>query len=204
MGIEISAADVAVLEQRTEGWIAGLQLAALSMQGRDDISGFVAAFSGDDRYIVDYLIEEVLQRQSKKVRHFLLQTSILERLSGSLCDAVFGNTGSPSSQNVLVDLERRNLFVIPLDNKRQWYRYHHLFADVLQAHALAEQPDRLPMLHARASEWYEQQGLFADAIHHALAAQDGAAGHARTVFGLERSALRTRRSVGCQPAVAEW
>ncbi|MEO1297541.1 MAG: LuxR C-terminal-related transcriptional regulator [Cyanobacteria bacterium J06636_16] len=177
MGIEISAADVAALEQRTEGWIAGLQLAALSMQGRDDIPGFVAAFSGDDRYIVDYLIEEVLQRQSNHVRNFLLQTSILGRLSGSLCDAVCDavcNIGSThnSSQTMLTDLERRNLFVIPLDNKRHWYRYHHLFADVLQAHVMVEQSDRLPILHARASEWYEQQDMPADAIHHALAAQD--------------------------------
>ena len=174
MGIAISAADVSALEQRTEGWIAGLQLAALSMRGRDDIPSFVATFSGDHRYIVDYLIEEVLQRQSKEVRNFLLQTSILGRLSGSLCGAVTNAADSPqnSSQNLLVDLERRNLFVIPLDNKRQWYRYHHLFADVLQAHALAEQPDRMPILHARASKWYEQQGQPTDAIHHALAAQD--------------------------------
>ena len=172
MGLEISAADVAALEQRTEGWIAGLQLAALSMQGRDDVSGFVAAFSGDDRYIVDYLLEEVLQRQSDRVRNFLLQTSILERLSGPLCNAVCDTVSDPAdSQNMLVDLERGNLFVVPLDNKRQWYRYHHLFGDVLQAHARAEQPERLWVLHDRASEWYEQQELMSEAIHHALAAR---------------------------------
>ncbi|MEM9485714.1 MAG: helix-turn-helix transcriptional regulator, partial [Cyanobacteria bacterium P01_F01_bin.116] len=133
MGLEISAADVSALEQRTEGWIAGLQLAALSLQGREDIADFVAAFSGDDRYIVDYLLEEVLQRQPDRVRRFLLQTAILERLNGSLCDAVTGQNGG---QGMLETLERGNLFIIPLDNKRQWYRYHHLFADVLQAHAL--------------------------------------------------------------------
>jgi LuxR family maltose regulon positive regulatory protein len=169
MGLEISVVEVSALEQRTEGWIAGLQLAALSMQGREDISDFVAAFSGDDRYIVDYLLEEVLQRQSDRVRRFLLQTAILERLSGPLCDAV---TDQTDGQTMLETLERSNLFLIPLDNTRQWYRYHHLFADVLQAHALMEWPERLPSLHGRASEWYEQHDLFSEAIRHALAAQD--------------------------------
>ncbi|MEM9215404.1 MAG: tetratricopeptide repeat protein [Cyanobacteria bacterium P01_F01_bin.150] len=169
MGLEISAAQVSALEQRTEGWIAGLQLAALSLQGRKDSAEFVAAFSGGDRYIVDYLLEEVLQRQSDHVRRFLLQTAILDRLSGSLCDAVTDQNGG---QGMLETLERNNLFIIPLDNKRQWYRYHHLFADVLQAHALRSWPDRMPSLHGRASAWYEQHDLFADAIRHALAAQD--------------------------------
>ncbi|MEO1122576.1 MAG: LuxR C-terminal-related transcriptional regulator [Cyanobacteria bacterium J06639_16] len=169
MGLAISAMEVSALEQRTEGWIAGLQLAALSLQGREDIPDFVAAFSGDDRYIVDYLLEEVLQRQPDRIRHFLLQTAILERLSGALCDAV---TDQSDGQDMLETLERGNLFLIPLDNKRQWYRYHHLFADVLQAHALMEWPERLPSLHGRASEWYEQHDLFSEAIRHALAAQD--------------------------------
>ena len=169
MGLNISAADVSALEQRTEGWIAGLQLAALSLQGREDAADFVAAFSGDDRYIVDYLLEEVLQRQPDRVRHFLLKTAILERLSGSLCDAV---TDQTDGQEMLEALERSNLFIIPLDNKRQWYRYHHLFADVLQAHALMEWPEQIHSLHGRASDWCEQNGLFSDAIHHALAAQD--------------------------------
>ena len=169
MGLKISAVEVSALEQRTEGWIAGLQLAALSLQGREDIPDFVAAFSGDDRYIVDYLLEEVLQRQPDRVRRFLLQTSILERLSGSLCDAVTDQNGS---QGMLESLELGNLFIMTLDNKRQWYRYHHLFADVLKAHALMEWPERMPSLHGRASEWYEQHGLFSDAIRHALAAQD--------------------------------
>ena len=169
MGLEISADDVAALEQRTEGWIAGLQLAALSLQGREDVSEFVAAFSGDDRYIVDYLLEEVLQRQPDRIRHFLLQTALLDRLSGSLCDAV---TSQNNGQSMLETLERDNLFIIPLDNKRQWYRYHHLFADVLQAHALKECPEQMPALHGQASKWYEQNELFSDAIRHALAAKD--------------------------------
>ena len=169
MGLNISAADVSALEQRTEGWIAGLQLAALSLQGREDAADFVAAFSGDDRYIVDYLLEEVLQRQPDPVRHFLLKTAILERLSGSLCDAV---TDQTDGQEMLEALERSNLFIIPLDNKRQWYRYHHLFADVLQAHSLMAWPEQIPSLHGRASDWCEQNGLFSDAIRHALAAQD--------------------------------
>ncbi|MBX2865087.1 MAG: helix-turn-helix transcriptional regulator, partial [Leptolyngbyaceae cyanobacterium MAG.088] len=169
MGLEILAAEVSALEQRTEGWIAGLQLAALSLQGREDVSDFVAAFSGDDRYIVDYLLEEVLQRQPEYVRHFLLRTAILDRLSGSLCDAV---TGQNDGQSMLETLERGNLFIIPLDNKRQWYRYHHLFADVLLAHALKECPEQMPALHGQASKWYEQNELFSDAIRHALAAKD--------------------------------
>ena len=169
MRLDLSAVDVTVLEKRTEGWIAGLQLAALSLQGRENVSGFVAAFSGDDRYIVDYLVEEVLQRQPEPVRSFLLQTAILDRLSGSLCDAV---TDQKGGKEMLEVLERGNLFVIPLDNKRQWYRYHHLFADVLLAHSIEEQPDRLPTLHQRASQWCEQNGLSSNAIRHALAAED--------------------------------
>ena len=124
-----------------KGWIAALQLAALSMQGRDDIAGFIAGFAGDDRYIVDYLVEEVLQRQPEHVRHFLLQTSILDRLSGPLCDAV---TGQDDGRAMLEALERGNLFLVPLDDSRQWYRYHHLFADVLRARLLEEQPDDGP------------------------------------------------------------
>jgi LuxR family transcriptional regulator, maltose regulon positive regulatory protein len=131
MGLKLTAQDVAALESRTEGWIAALQLAALSMQGREDVAGFIAGFAGDDRYIVDYLAEEVLQRQPEHVRHFLLQTSILDRLSGPLCDAV---TGQDGGRAMLEALERENLFLVPLDDRRRWYRYHHLFADVLQAH----------------------------------------------------------------------
>jgi LuxR family maltose regulon positive regulatory protein len=169
MGLNLSGADVAALETPTEGWIAGLQMAALSMQGREDVPGFVRAFAGDDRYIVDYLVEEVLQRQPERVRSFLLQTSILDRLSGPLCDAI---TGQEDGRGMLAALERGNLFVVPLDDKRQWYRYHHLFADVLHAHSMEEQPDRVPTLHRRASEWYERNGLPSDAVRHALSAED--------------------------------
>ena len=169
MGLNLSAEDIAALETRTEGWIAGLQLAALSMRGREDVHGFIRAFAGDNQYIVDYLVEEVLQRQSERVRNFLLQTSILDWLSGPLCDAV---TGQADGQALLEALERDNLFVSPQDDKRHWFRYHHLFADVLRVHLLAEQPDQVPALHRRASEWYEQNGSAADAIRHALAGGD--------------------------------
>ena len=138
MGLGLTAADVAALEVRTEGWIAALHLAGLSMQGRDDPAGFIASFAGDDRYIVDYLVEEVLQRQTERVRTFLLQTSILSRLNGSLSDAVTGQVGGKA---MLEALERQNLLLIPLDDRRDWYRYHHLFADVLQARLRDEQPE---------------------------------------------------------------
>jgi LuxR family maltose regulon positive regulatory protein len=175
MGLNLSAEDIAALEARTEGWIAGLQLAALSMQGQSDAASFIKSFTGSHHFILDYLVEEVLQRQPEHVRNFLLQTSILDRLSGSLCDAV---TGQEDGRGMLEALERGNLFVVPLDNQRQWYRYHHLFAEVLQAHLREAQPERVSTLHRRASEWYQQNGLPSDAIRHALAAEDfeGAAG----------------------------
>ncbi len=200
MGLEIRAKDVLALEQRTEGWIAGLQLAALSLQGRESISDFVAAFSGDDRYIVDYLLEEVLQRQPKRVRRFLLRTAILDRLSASLCEAICGDDtiGQNDGQDMLETLERGNLFIIPLDNKRQWYRYHHLFADVLQAYALKEWPDQMPSLHGQASKWYEQNGLFSDAIRHALAAKafERAAGLIEQVWPVMRDRQQERTVLG--------
>ncbi len=168
MGLALSGADVAALDGRTEGWIAALQLAALSMRGRDDVSEFIAGFAGDDRYIVDYLAEEVLQRQPAPVRDFLLRTSVLGRLSGPLCDAVTGQEGGRAR---LVSLERANLFLIPLDGRREWYRYHHLFADVLQAHLLEERATEVPELHRRASAWFEQNDDPSQAIDHAL---DGA------------------------------
>src|SRR4051794_27879252 len=166
MGLVLTARDVAALEGRTEGWIAALQLAALSMQGRDDVAAFIDGFAGDDRYVVDYLAEEVLQRQPDDVRTFLLQTSVLSRLTGALCEAVVGRDGGRA---MLESLDRANLFLVPLDDRRHWYRYHHLFADVLQARLLDEQPDRVRELHRRASRWYEQNGEPAEAIRHALA-----------------------------------
>ena len=169
MGLQLTAPDVAALEGRTEGWIAALQLAALSMQGRDDVAGFIAGFAGDDRYVVDYLAEEVLQRQPDPVQAFLLQTCILGRLSGPLCDAVTGQGGGKA---MLEALDRGNLFLVPLDDRRQWYRYHHLFADVLHARLLDEQPDQVPDLHRRASAWFQRSGEQSVAIGHALAAED--------------------------------
>ena len=169
MGLELTTADVAALEGRTEGWIAALQLAALSMQGRDDVAGFIAGFAGDDRYIVDYLVGEVLQRQPEHVRSFLLHTSILSRLNGSLCDAV---TGQDDGRAMLEALDRGNLFLVPLDDRRLWYRYHHLFADVLRARLLDEQPDQVHELHRRASDWYARNGDQSAAIGHALDGED--------------------------------
>ena len=169
MGLQLTARDVAALEGRTEGWIAALQLAALSMQGRDDVAGFIAGFAGDDRYVVDYLGEEVLQRQPEPVQAFLLQTSILGRLSGPLCDAVTGQGGGKA---MLAALDRGNLFLVPLDDRRRWYRYHQLFADVLHARLLDEHPGEVPDLHRRASAWYQQNGEPSEAISHALAAGD--------------------------------
>jgi LuxR family maltose regulon positive regulatory protein len=169
MSLDLSADDITALEARTEGWIAGLQLAALSLQGRPDAARFIQSFTGSDRFVLDYLVEEVLQRQPKRARSFLLQTAILDTLCGPLCDAV---TGQKHGKGILERLERDNLFVVPLDDQRQWYRYHHLFADVLQVHLLEEQPDVLPALHRRASEWYEDNGSRPDAIRHALHAND--------------------------------
>ncbi len=169
MGLALTAPDVAALEGRTEGWIAALQLAALSMQGRSDVAGFIAGFAGDDRYIVDYLAEEVLARRPEAVRRFLRRTSVLSRLGGPLCDAVTGEDGGRAR---LAELERANLFVVPLDDNRRWYRYHHLFADVLRAHLQDEEPDVVPELHRRASTWHAQHGEPAEAIRHAMAGGD--------------------------------
>ena len=169
MGLGLSAEDIAALESRTEGWIAGLQLAALSIHGRPDAASFIQAFTGSNRFVLDYLVEEVLQRQPQRVHSFLLQTSILDTLCGALCDAV---TGQKHGKEMLDRLERDNVFVVPLDDDRRWYRYHHLFADVLQAYLLEEQPNQLLALQRRASEWYEENGSRSDAIRHALCAED--------------------------------
>jgi LuxR family transcriptional regulator, maltose regulon positive regulatory protein len=171
MGLNLSAENIAALEARTEGWIAGLQLAALSMQGRAsrDTGNFIQAFTGSHRFVLDYLVEEVLQHQPEHIRSFLLQTSILEQFCASLCTAV---AERGDSKEILDALERSNLFLIPLDDKRQWYRYHHLFAEVLLAHLQEAQPDRVSMLHLRASEWHERNGQQSDAVRHALAARD--------------------------------
>jgi LuxR family maltose regulon positive regulatory protein len=176
MGLSLAEADIAALERRTEGWIAGLQLAALALHGTvsmtgqpDDAAAFIRSFSGSHRFVLDYLVDEVLHQQPEHVRDFLLRTAVLDRLCGPLCDAV---TGGQDSQAVLETLERDNLFMTPLDNQRRWYRYHNLFADVLRVRATAEQPRQLGTLHQRASEWYAQNDMPADAIRHALAARD--------------------------------
>src|SRR6266568_1135877 len=169
MGLDLEASAIATLESRTEGWIAGLQLAALSLQGRTDVSAFLAAFTGSHHYVLDYLSEEVLARQPTPVQQFLLHTCLLDRLSGPLCDMVMGQEGS---QAMLEALDRANLFVAALDDERGWYRYHHLFAQVLRSHLEQAEPMLVPELHRRASAWYEQHGLIVEAVQHALAAPD--------------------------------
>ncbi len=183
MGLQLTPDEIELLATRTEGWIVGLQLAALSMHGHEDKAQFLRSFSGSHRYILNYLIEEVLNQQPKAIQEFLLQTSILARLSGPLCDAVMGvgkpeetpATPSHAAQNsraMLAQLEKANLFLVALDDLGQWYRYHQLFAEVLQYRLRQSQPTLLPLLHHRASLWYAQEGYFADAIHHALLATD--------------------------------
>ncbi len=169
VGSDLPEAAVAVLAARTEGWVAGLQLAGLSLRGQADVAGFVASFSGSHRYVLDYLAEEVLERQPEPVREFLLETSVLERLSGALCDAVTGRT---DGQAMLEAIERANLFLVPLDEVRGWWRYHQLFADLLRARLLQERPGRLPVLHRNAAAWSEAHGLADDAVRHALAVGD--------------------------------
>ena len=165
----LSAAEVAALTARTEGWVAGLHLAALALRGGSDRQGVIAGFSGRHRHIRDYLAEEVLERQPAEVRHFLLHTAVLERLSGPLCDAVIGGVGGGA---LLRRLEQANLFLVPLDAEGQWYRYHHLFADFLRGRQQQAQPEVLPELHRRACAWYERHDAREEALGHALAAQD--------------------------------
>lgn len=193
-GLGLTAEDVARLETRTEGWIAGLQMASLALQGlrepalpQEAASAFIAAFAGDDRYIMDYLVAEVLQRQPEAVQAFLLQTSLLERLAAPLCDAVTGRT---DGQALLEKLERHNLFIFPLDNRRRWYRYHALFAELLQHHLREQRTlQDLATLHCRAADWYEANGLAAEAIDHALKAPDTE----RAVRLIEQNAIETLR-----------
>jgi LuxR family maltose regulon positive regulatory protein len=172
MGLDLSVDEISMLASCTEGWIAGLQMAAISMRGQEDIAGFIRDFTGSNRYIIDYLVEEVLQRQPDIVQTFLLRTAILDRLSGPLCDAVTGFAEQIDGQTILEQLERSNLFVVPLDNERRWYRYHHLFTDLLRQRLQRAQPDLVPELHRRASIWYEQIGQVPAAIDHALSAMD--------------------------------
>lgn len=169
MGLPLSAEQVVALQARSEGWIAGLHLAALSLQDHEDVAGFIAGFTGSHRYIADYLLEEVLSRQPEAVQDFLLQTCILEQLCAPLCDAV---RGQDDSQARLAHVERSNLFLVSLDEERRWYRYHHLFAELLRSRLLQTQPALVPELHRRASRWYEQHELLDEAVTHALAVPD--------------------------------
>jgi LuxR family maltose regulon positive regulatory protein len=178
MRLSLSAEDIAALETRTEGWIAGLQLAALSMQGHQDATSFIQSFTGSHHFVLDYLLEEVLHQQPAHIQTFLLRTSILDRLCGSLCDALVHDPAA-SGQAMLEYIERANLFIVPLDNERRWYRYHHLFADLLRqrldqstAAASGDAVSEVAALHRRASVWYEEQGLEVEAFQHAAAAHD--------------------------------
>jgi LuxR family maltose regulon positive regulatory protein len=221
MGLRLSAGDIASLSARTEGWAAGLQVAALSMRGREDVSAFIQAFSGSNRYILEYLVEEVLARQPEAIQRFLIFTSILDRLSGPLCDAVLDmgaemqrgggaeeqQASSPialtveggQSQIVLEQLEAANLFVVPLDDERRWYRYHPLFADFLRDHLKTTRPEHMPVLHRRAAAWLEDNGQPADAFGHALAAGDG-----RDAARLAESATREMIAQGEWRTLQSW
>ena len=178
MGLNLLPEDIISLEDRTEGWIAGLQLAALSMQGRSDLPSFIKSFSGSHLFVLDYLVEEVLQHQSESVQMFLLHTSILDRLCGPLCDTIQHDPFA-SGQETLEYLERANLFIVPLDNERRWYRYHHLFVDLLRQRlhqsvvsSAGDEGTGMAELHMRASVWYENNGLEIEAFHHAAEAND--------------------------------
>lgn len=169
MSLGLAASDVRALETRTEGWVAGLQLAAISMQGRDDAQAFIQNFTGSQHFVLEYLVEEVLQRQPEDLQNFLLETSILPRLSAPLCDAV---TGTTHSAGMLAELRRRNLFVIPLDGEHIWFRYHHLFSEFLTSHLKRTRPADLPDLHRRAAQWFQANHYAEDALRHAFAIPD--------------------------------
>src|SRR2546430_4154121 len=178
MGLNLSAEDITALEARTEGWIVGLQLAAISMQGQQDATSFITSFTGSHHFVLDYLLEEVLQQQPESLQTFLLRTSILDRMTGSLCDAVIMDP-SGSGQETLEYIEHANLFLVPLDNERRWYRYHHLFADLLRqrlhqrsASSPGDEVGDVTELHCRGSVWYEDHGLSIEAFHHAANAND--------------------------------
>jgi LuxR family maltose regulon positive regulatory protein len=190
MRLALSEEEVALVQSRTEGWIAGLQFAALSLRGRSDVSAYLAAFTGSHRYVLDYLSEEVLTRQNASVQSFLLHTSVLDRLSEPLCDAVTGKSGS---QAILEELDQANLFLVSLDDERHWYRYHHLFAEVLRSRLRQAEPALVPELHHRASTWYEQHEMLAEAVQHALKAADFA--HAADLIEQSYHAIGVRGQV---------
>ncbi|MBO0790969.1 MAG: transcriptional regulator, partial [Ktedonobacteraceae bacterium] len=196
MGLSLSEEHISTIQSRTEGWIAGLQLAALALAGHPDPSAFLSAFDGSHRFVLDYLCEEVLSRQPASIQSFLLHTAVLERLSAPLCNAV---AGEPASQEMLEALDRANLFIVSLDEKREWYRYHHLFAEVLANRLRLTMPHMVPELHRRASIWYEEHAFVIEAIQHALAAHD----YERVALLLEREAIALELS-GQHQTVLHW
>jgi LuxR family transcriptional regulator, maltose regulon positive regulatory protein len=169
MGLRLTTEEVERLTERTEGWPAGLYLAGLSLRGREDPSGFIASFQGDNRHVADYLAADVLSRQPEELTRFLLRTSVLERLSGPLCDAVLETEGSA---RVLGELERSNLFLVSLDDHRKWYRYHQLFGELLRLELTSREPELVPVLHRRAAAWHRQAGNVDEAIYHASKAEE--------------------------------
>src|ERR671912_1535761 len=196
MGLQLGTGDAQRLAERTEGWAAGLVLAGLSLRGRQDPSAFIAAFQGDNRHVADYLGAEVLARQPDTIRRFLLGTSILKRLSGPLCEAVLEVQGSA---RLLEELERSNLFLVPLDDRRQWYRYHHLFAELLRLELASREPGLLATLHRRAAAWHRRAGNLDEAIGHA-----GAAGDFTQAAGLIAQHWLTYWRRGQRATVARW
>lgn len=188
MGVQLAPADVARLTRRTEGWVVGLQMAALSMQGRDDLPAFITAFAGNHRYVMDYLLEEVLDLQPEPVHRFLLQTSVLDQMSAPLCDAV---RQAGDSHALLASLEQDNLFIVALDDRRAWFRYHRLFADLLRQRLERQHPNLVPELHRRAGRWYEAQAMMPQAIDHALMAKDAAWAAALIDAAAEATLLRS-------------
>ncbi len=196
LGFSLSSEDIATLENRTEGWIAGLQMAAISMKGRKDVSGFIKSFRGSHRFVLDYLVEEVLDQQSSDIQEFLLLTSILERMTAPLCNSV---TGRDDSHQILAQLEQTNMFLVHLDDERRWYRYHHLFADLLRGRIKHTQPDLVPALHRRASEWFENIELIEEAVVHANAGED----YKRAARLVEQNAMQMIIH-GKHPVVYRW
>ena len=196
MGLDLAPDDITTLDERTEGWAAGLQLAALSMRGRDDTSAFVNAFAGSHRFVLDYLVEEVLNRQSDPVRAFLLATSVLHEMTAPLCDAV---TGRNDAREVLATLERENMFVVPLDDERTRYRYHHLFADALRARLYSQHAERVAELHRTASRWHAEHGSLTDAVTHAAASGD-----VERTADLVELALPELRRLRRDDTIREW
>jgi LuxR family maltose regulon positive regulatory protein len=196
MGLGLSVEEISTLDERIEGWIAGMQMAALSMRGRKDVSGFIKSFSGSHRFVLDYLMEEVLDQQSSDIQEFLLMTSILEQMTAPLCNAV---TGSSNSQTILAKLEQANLFLVPLDDERRWHRYHHLFADLLRSRVEQAQPDLVPALHCRASEWYEKAELIEEAVAHAFSGE----AYERAATLVEQNAIQLIID-GKHPTVSSW